>query len=139
MKSKPTKTKTPAKTGPAKSPSRVKNAVTKRSAATAGKADKSRSTGRVMPKGSDGSVSSPTDLLRAGLSALSLPRAESAVADGLSRIADSFGLKKLEDVFDHRVAAAMERLGYPSVKELQKLADQVAELARLLKSQKTRR
>ena len=81
---------------------------------------------------------STSDLLRAGLNALSLPRAESAVADGLSKIADSFGLKKLEDVFDHRVAAAMERIGYPSAKELRALSTQVTELVALLKSQKNR-
>ena len=93
----------------------------------------------VAPVGRSGRSShSTSDLLRAGLNALSLPRAESAVADGLSKIADSFGLKKLEDVFDHRVAAAMERIGYPSAKELRALSTQVTELVALLKSQKNR-
>lgn len=81
--------------------------------------------------------SSPSELLRAGLNALS-PRAESAVADGLSKIADSFGLKKLEDVFDHRVAAALERLGYPSPREMRRLVDQVDELVTLLKAPRKR-
>ena len=78
-----------------------------------------------------------SELLRAGLNALS-PRAESAVADGLSKIADSFGLKKLEDVFDHRVAAALERLGYPSPREMRRLVDQVDELVTLLKAPRKR-
>ena len=147
MKSKPSKTKTQAKTErtkPAKSAPRMKTAAKKSGSVAAGKAVRSRSTKTVAtrtasPRGSVRSSASPSDLLRAGLSALSLPRAESAVADGLSRIADSFGLKKLEDVFDNRVAAAMARIGYPSAKELTKFVEQVAELVKLLNSQKTRR
>lgn len=146
MKSNPTKIKAPAKTRAAKpvqSSPRAKVAVTKNAGTAAGKASRSRSTGATTrtatPRDSDSSVASPGNLLRAGLSALSLPRAESAVADGLSRIADSLGLKKLEDVFDHRVAATMERMGYPSVKKLTRLVEQVEELAKYLKSQKTRR
>ena len=38
------------------------------------------------------------------------------------------GLRKFEDVFDHRVAAAMQRLGLPSALEIQALHDQVREL-----------
>ncbi len=93
----------------------------------------------VAPKRGSATVdrSSPSELLRAGLNALS-PRAESAVADGLSKIADSFGLKKLEDVFDHRVAAALERLGYPSPREMRRLVDQVDELVTLLKAPRKR-
>jgi hypothetical protein len=68
-------------------------------------------------------MASSKRLLRAGLSALSIPGAESAVADGLSKIADSFGFKKLESVFDHRVAAALERIGFPSAAELRRLVD----------------
>lgn len=145
MKSNPIKTKALAKTRaakPAKSSPRAKTALTRNAAVAAGKASLPRSTGgktRTATTSSDSSVASPGKLLRAGLSALSLPRAESAVADGLSRIADSFGLKKLEDVFDNRVAAAMERMGYPSAKELRKLVDQVTELAKFTKPIKMRR
>jgi hypothetical protein len=81
---------------------------------------------------------SPKELLQAGLSALSLPRAESAMADGLSKIADSFGFKKLEDVFDQRVASALERIGFPSVQELSRLVERVEALSALLQSQKTK-
>lgn len=75
------------------------------------------------------------EILRAGLGALSLQRAETAVADGISKFADAFAIKKLEDVFDNRVIAALERMGYPSAEELRKLADQVESLAKLIRSQ----
>lgn len=77
-------------------------------------------------------------LLHAGLSALSLPRAESAVADGLSKIADSFGFKKLEDVFDQRVASALQRIGIPSARELARLVEKVDTLSALVKSTKSK-
>ena len=146
MKSNPIKTKAPAKTRaaqPVHSSPRTKVAVSRNAGTAAGKASRSRSSGATTRTAassvSDISVASPGNLLRTGLSALSLPRAESAVADGLSRIADSFGLKKLEDVFDHRVAATMERMGYPSAKKLTRLLEQVEELANYFKSQKMRR
>lgn len=41
---------------------------------------------------------------------------------------DSFGLRKFEDVFDQRVAAALQRLGLPSAQELQALRDEVQQL-----------
>lgn len=73
------------------------------------------------PSPLDRASRSSAELLRAGLSALTHPGTEAAVAGGLSRIADSFGLRKLEDVFDQRVAAALQRLGYPSPEELRSL------------------
>lgn len=76
------------------------------------------------------------EILRAGLGALSLKRAESAVADSFSKFADSFAIKKLEEVFDHRVAATLERMGYPSAAEIGKLVEQVADLSKLIQSQK---
>ena len=139
-------TKTLAKTRaakPGKSSPRAKTAQARNAPAAAGKASRpinsGGSTRTAKPSDADSAVGSRGKLLRAGLSALSRPRAEAAVADGLSRIADSFGLKKLEEVFDNRVAAAMERLGYPSAKELRKLEDQVTALAKLTKPQKMRR
>jgi hypothetical protein len=138
MKSKPIRTK-PGPVKPVEPPLRAKSATIKSDRVAAGKSGRSRSTGGSTPRSADSSLSSPIDLLRAGLNALSLPKADSVVADGLSRITDSFGLKKLEDVFDHRVAAAMERLGYPSAKALQRLVGQMTELAEFLNSQKTRR
>lgn len=41
---------------------------------------------------------------------------------------DSFGLRKFEDVFDQRVATALQRLGLPSAQELQALRDEVRQL-----------
>jgi hypothetical protein len=78
-------------------------------------------------------------LLRAGLDALSIPNTEPAVADGLSRIADSLGFKRLESVFDQRVAAALERIGYPSPAELQRLLKEVEGSTRLQRKDGTRR
>jgi len=39
------------------------------------------------------------------------------------------GLKKLEDVFDERVASALHRLGIPSAKTVERLERQMEELA----------
>jgi Poly(hydroxyalcanoate) granule associated protein (phasin) len=83
-------------------------------------------------------TTSPKDILQAGLSALSIPRAESAMADGLSKIADSFGFKKLEDVFDQRVASALERIGIPSAEKLNQLMKKVEELSAIIKAKKTK-
>jgi hypothetical protein len=41
---------------------------------------------------------------------------------------DSFGIRKFEDVFDQRVATALQRLGMPSAQELQQLRDEVRQL-----------
>ena len=41
---------------------------------------------------------------------------------------DSFGIRKFEDVFDQRVATAMQRLGMPGAEEVQALRDEVAQL-----------
>ena len=41
---------------------------------------------------------------------------------------DSFGLRKFEDVFDQRVATAMQRLGMPGAEEVQALREEVAQL-----------
>ncbi|CAN7198274.1 phasin family protein [Variovorax sp. LjRoot84] len=38
---------------------------------------------------------------------------------------DSFGIRKFEDVFDQRVATAMQRLGMPSAQEIQELREQM--------------
>jgi hypothetical protein len=41
---------------------------------------------------------------------------------------DSFGIRKFEDVFDQRVATALQRLGMPSVQEIQELREQMRQL-----------
>ncbi len=79
-------------------------------------------------------------LLRAGLKALDTVRHDVAkrqanVIEGLLGIRqgkvpslDSFGIRKFEDVFDQRVATALERLGMPAAQEVQALCDEVARL-----------
>jgi hypothetical protein len=79
-------------------------------------------------------------LLRAGLKALDNVRNDVAkrqanVIEGLLGIGqgkvpslDSFGIRKFEDVFDQRVATAMQRLGMPGPAEVQALRDEVAQL-----------
>ena len=41
---------------------------------------------------------------------------------------DSFGIRKFEDVFDQRVATAMQRLGMPSAQEIQELREEIRQL-----------
>lgn len=83
-------------------------------------------------------------LLRAGLKALGNVRDDVAkrqanVIEGLLGIhkadtprafpgLDSFGIRKFEDVFDQRVATALQRLGMPTVEEIQALRDEVKAL-----------
>ena len=81
-------------------------------------------------------------LLRAGLKALDNVRNDVAkrqanVIEGLLGIGqgkvpslglDSFGIRKFEDVFDQRVATAMQRLGMPDAAEVQALRDEVVRL-----------
>lgn len=45
---------------------------------------------------------------------------------------DSFGIRKFEDVFDQRVATALQRLGMPTAEEVQALQSQIAALAEQL-------
>jgi len=83
-------------------------------------------------------------LLRAGLKALDNVRNDVAkrqanVIEGLLGIGqgkvpglglglDGFGIRKFEDVFDQRVATALQRLGMPGADEVQALRDEVAQL-----------
>ena len=53
--------------------------------------------------------------------------AKAAVPRGFPSL-DSFGLRKFEDVFDQRVATALQRLGMPSAEEVQALREEVARL-----------
>jgi len=46
----------------------------------------------------------------------------------LDQLGDTLGFRKLEDVFDQRIAAALERLGIPSADELANLREQVRQL-----------
>ena len=53
--------------------------------------------------------------------------AKPAVPRGFPSL-DSFGLRKFEDVFDQRVATALQRLGMPSAEEVQALREEVIRL-----------
>lgn len=144
---------TPAKkTAGARTPAKKTTAPRKRSAAkamssTAGTGTKPASSGE--------------GLLRAGLKALDTVRNDVAkrqasvtnVIEGLLGIGgkggeeasgakavltrgfpglDSFGIRKFEDVFDQRVATALQRLGMPTAEEVQALQSQIAALAERL-------
>ena len=132
---------TPAKKAPAKAPV-AKKAAAPRKAAPAAK----KTTAAATPGKAEG-------LLRAGLKALDNVRNDVAkrqanVIEGLLGIGqgkvdaaaakaaltrgfpslDSFGIRKFEDVFDQRVATALQRLGMPSAEEVQALREEVAQL-----------
>ena len=94
---------------------------------------------------------SPEDLLHAGLKAFKLenllglvpPGAARAEAGASSRgfgALEGFGLRKFEDVFDQRVAAALRRMGWAGPEQFQALQQQVeqlqAELARLRRARR---
>jgi len=133
---------TPAKKAPAKTPAAKKKAAAPRKAVPAAK----KATAAAAPGKAEG-------LLRAGLKALDNVRNDVAkrqanVIEGLLGIGqgkvdaagakaaltrgfpslDSFGIRKFEDVFDQRVATALQRLGMPSAEEVQALRDEVAQL-----------
>ena len=130
---------TPARKAPAKAPAAKKKAAAPRKAAPAAKKT-------AAPGKAEG-------LLRAGLKALDTVRNDVAkrqanVIEGLLGIGqgkvdtasakaaltrgfpslDSFGIRKFEDVFDQRVATALQRLGMPSAEEVQALRDEVTHL-----------
>ncbi|MDM0041445.1 phasin family protein [Variovorax sp. J22G21] len=100
------------------------------------------------PKGNKGEA-----LLRAGLKALgevrdgvvqrqtrvvetllgippgsAIPSKPGAPKTALDSLGDSLGFRKLEDVFDQRIAAALGRLGTPSAEEFAALREQVRTL-----------
>lgn len=55
------------------------------------------------------------------------PKGNATPARGFPNL-DSFGIRKFEDVFDQRVATALQRLGMPTLQEVQALRDEVREL-----------
>ncbi|MET3497133.1 phasin family protein [Variovorax boronicumulans] len=134
---------TPAKKAPAK------RAPAKKAAAPRKAAPAAKKTARATP-----APGKAEGLLRAGLKALDNVRNDVAkrqanVIEGLLGIGqgkadattgakavltrgfpslDSFGIRKFEDVFDQRVATALQRLGMPGADEVQALRDEVAQL-----------
>ncbi|MDM0077419.1 phasin family protein [Variovorax sp. J2P1-59] len=134
----PAKKATPAK----------KAAPRKRAAAKKAPAPESISAKTAAPSGPAGAKG----LLRAGLQALGnvrddvvkrqtnviesllgMGKAEPS-ADGKPAPArgfpalDAFGIRKFEDVFDQRVATALQRLGMPSAQEIQELREQMRQV-----------
>ncbi len=104
------------------------------------KAAAPRKTTNAAPAKEDGAQG----LLRAGLKALGnvrndVVKRQSNVIESLLGIGqakpdapargfpglDSFGIRKFEDVFDQRVATAMQRLGMPTAQEIQELREQM--------------
>ena len=94
----------------------------------------------VEPAPAAGGLPSTEELLRAGLKAFRLenllglgqqakaPRAE-APAPGLGFPSlYSFGFRKFEDVFDQRVAGALQRLGWPGPDDVAALRAEIAQL-----------
>jgi hypothetical protein len=53
--------------------------------------------------------------------------AKGALTRGFASL-DTFGIRKFEDVFDQRVATALQRLGVPSAQEVQALREEVVQL-----------
>ena len=51
-----------------------------------------------------------------------------AAKTALDSLGDTLGFRKLEDVFDQRIAAALERLGMPSAEEFAALREEVRQL-----------
>lgn len=132
----------------------------KKRAAPAKPARKTPSAKKAAPRKAAPAAGKPAEpgkaegLLRAGLKALDNVRNDVAkrqanVIEGLLGIGqgkvpglDGFGIRKFEDVFDQRVATALQRLGIPGAEEVQALRDEVAALrervAQLEGSQGTR-
>ena len=93
-----------------------------------------------LGKQSAASDSAGKKFLQSSLGAISRSRddATEAVAEGLGRFAESIGLRKLEDVFDQRVASALARIGIPTAKELARLREQVEQLSKQVDELKSR-
>lgn len=82
-------------------------------------------------------------MLESGIKALE--RARKSAENGpaakvVASLIDPFGFRKLEDVFDQRVASALERLGQPSSEVLMALIEEIQSLrARVEQLEKARR
>ena len=137
---------------PAKKASAAKKAPAAKKTAAAAKKKSAAVTPKARPAEKTGGAEG---LLRAGLKALGNVRDDVAkrqanVIEGLLGIGqgkldatagaakapltrgfpslDSFGLRKFEDVFDQRVATALQRLGMPTAQEIQELREQMKRL-----------
>ncbi|MFT3800269.1 MAG: poly granule associated family protein [Burkholderiaceae bacterium] len=131
-----------------------RRSLTSRPAPAAPGASADDEAGSPAGSGPSGCADRPDDLLRAGLTALDnvrndVVRHHTDMIErllGIQRPAaaprlmptlglggfDSFGLRKFEDVLDQRVAAALQRLGYPGADELQAMRDEIGHLRELV-------
>jgi len=120
-------------------------------------APRSKASAAAPPTKAAGKPAGAEGLLRAGLKALGnvgtdVVKRQTHVIEGLLGIQktdaggarpaagfpglDSFGIRKFEDVFDQRVASALQRLGVPGAEELQALRDEVRQLREQLEAAK---
>jgi len=120
-------------------------------------APRSKASAAASPTKATAKPAGAEGLLRAGLKALGnvgtdVVKRQTHVIEGLLGIQktdaggarpaagfpglDSFGIRKFEDVFDQRVASALQRLGVPGAEELQALRDEVKQLREKLDAAK---
>jgi hypothetical protein len=66
-------------------------------------------------------------LLGIGQGKADVAGAKAALTRGFPSL-DSFGIRKFEDVFDQRVATALQRLGMPTAQEIRELREQMRQL-----------
>ena len=125
----------------------AKGAVTKKPASRK-RAAASEVQASDMPDAPQAQPGGPQALLRAGLQALEKARTDAAkrqasMLEGLLGMGrggaeaaaartfpglDSFGIRKFEEVFDQRVAGALQRLGLPDAQALLALQDELQQL-----------
>jgi len=128
------------KTAPAKKPAPRQNVAPAKKAASAKKVASAKKAA------APGKQAGAQGLLRAGLKALGNVRDDvvkrqtnvienllgmgQPKGDGAPRgfALESFGIRKFEDVFDQRVATALQRLGMPTAQEIQELREQMKRL-----------
>ncbi|CAN5313245.1 hypothetical protein BH11PSE9_BH11PSE9_05380 [soil metagenome] len=134
-------TKPPA---PPSAPSRAKRgpAGTAR-AARSSAASRAKPAKQANPAAPAHTPNSAAAMLESGMKALE--RARKSAENGpaakvVASLIDPFGFRKLEDVFDQRVASALERLGQPSPEVLIALLEEIQSLrARVERLEKARR
>lgn len=134
-------------------PTKKKVSTPKGSAKTATPPRASAGKKTAAPTAVEGNKKKAEVLLRAGINALgtvrdNVARRQTNVIEGLLGIKksdtprsfpnlDSFGIRKFEDVFDQRVATALQRLGIPTADEVEALRHEVAQLREQISLMKT--
>ncbi|MEJ7688018.1 MAG: phasin family protein [Variovorax sp.] len=115
----------------------AKKAAPRKTAAAAKKATRTTKAAPAAKATAQPRKSGAQGLLRAGLKALDdvrndVVKRQSNVIENLLGITPgkdgrpgNFGIRKFEDVFDQRVATALQRLGMPSADEIRELREQM--------------